>query len=180
MKVAFLDRDGVINTEVNYLHKVEDFQYTPNCIEGLIVLRDLGYKFIVVTNQAGIARGYYTEEIYEALTTWYVNDLKDKGIEILKVYHCPHHPNGKVISLAFNCECRKPKPGMILEAIRDFNVDTDESLLIGDKVSDIEAAKSANIKQSFLVETGHKVDNELFSTYPDILSIAKEISKYEP
>jgi len=161
MKAAFLDRDGVINKEINYLHRIEDFEFTDRCIEGLKQLQILGYQLIVITNQAGIARGYYTEKQYQILTRWMVNILREQGIELLDVLHCPHHPNGTIKELAIDCDCRKPKPGMMLEAKSRHAIDLGSSIIIGDKLSDIEAGAFAGIPQKFLVKTGHQLPQEI-------------------
>lgn len=169
IKVAFLDRDGVINEEVHYLHQIKDFKYTENCIEALKKLNTLGYKIVIVTNQAGIARGYYSEEQYRDLTAWYRTDLKEHGVEILDVLHCPHHPDGTISEFAVECECRKPKPGMLLTANQKYNINLEQSIMVGDKVSDAEAAISAGIKQVYLVkgeyvpvETDYKIFGNLY------------------
>jgi D-glycero-D-manno-heptose 1,7-bisphosphate phosphatase len=160
IKVAFLDRDGVINKEVNYLYKIDDFEYTEGCIEGLKKIKALGYEIIIVTNQAGIARGYYTEADYQKLTDWYLADLKQHGIDILDVFYCPHHPNGKVERYTKSCGCRKPNSGMFFAAMQKYNIDLDKSFMVGDKLSDIEAAINATFKieNMFLVTTGHPID----------------------
>jgi D-glycero-D-manno-heptose 1,7-bisphosphate phosphatase len=155
IKVAFLDRDGVINKEVNYLHRREDFDYTENCVEALKKLRLLNYQIIIVTNQAGIARGYYTEEDYQELTAWFLADLANRGVEVLDVFHCPHHPEGSVKGLAVECDCRKPKPGMLHKAMQKYNIDIEQSIMVGDKVSDADAGTRAGLKNCFLVRTGH-------------------------
>jgi D-glycero-D-manno-heptose 1,7-bisphosphate phosphatase len=165
IKVAFLDRDGVINKEVNYLYKVEDFEYTENCIEGLKKIKALGYEIIIVTNQAGIARGYYTEDDYQKLTAWYVADLKNQGIDILDVFHCPHHPDGKIERYTKSCECRKPNSGMFDDAMQKYNINLDESIMVGDKVSDLKAANKIGIQQLYLVETGHQIMENSYTEY---------------
>ena len=157
MKVAFLDRDGVINKEVNYLYKINDFDYTYRCVDGLKILNNLGYEIIVVTNQSGIARGYYTEEEYQNLTAWYLADLKKDGVNVLDVLHCPHHPDGIINSLAVHCNCRKPLPGMLFDAISRYEVDLESSLLVGDKLTDIEAGRRSGISNLYLVESGHVI-----------------------
>ena len=166
MKVAFLDRDGVINKEVNYLHKIEDFAYTENCIEGLKNLKSLGFEIIIVTNQAGIARGYYTEEQYKLLTQWYLADLCKAGVKVLDVFHCPHHVNGSVPGLSIDCACRKPKAGMLNKAIEIYDIDVKNSILVGDKISDIEAGIKAGIGTNYLVSSGHCISLEFDSEYP--------------
>lgn len=161
MKVAFLDRDGVINQEINYLNKIKDFEYTPNCIEGLQCLAELGFKFIIVTNQAGIAKGYYTHTQYGILTDWYLADLTSKGISILDVFHCPHHPQGVVPRYSYECACRKPKAGMLLEAAGKFDIDMELSIMVGDKLSDVAAGRIVGINKLFLVKTGHALPKDI-------------------
>lgn len=159
MKVAFLDRDGVINKEVDYLHRIEDFEYTYRCTEGLQNLIRLGFGIAIISNQSGIARGYYTEQDYHQLTHWIKNNLRSKGIELLDIIHCPHHPTGSVKSFTKVCTCRKPKPGMIHQVAEQHSVNLKESILVGDRISDIDAAKRAGVGRSVLVESGHPFDS---------------------
>lgn len=177
MKVAFLDRDGVINKEVRYLHKVDNFEYTYRCVDALKTIRDQGFEIIIVTNQAGIARGYYTEDDYNILTEWYLNDLSDKGVHILDVAHCPHHPQGEVSELSIHCECRKPAPGMIVDMLKKYKIDVTTSIMVGDKTSDLMAAKRAGIQRGFLVKSGHPID---FSELNDwvVMRDLYEVSQY--
>ncbi|MGR5246962.1 D-glycero-alpha-D-manno-heptose-1,7-bisphosphate 7-phosphatase [Vibrio aestuarianus] len=165
MKVAFLDRDGVINREVNYLYKVDDFEFTQNCVEGLKRLIEHGYQIIIVTNQAGIARGFYTEHDYEVLTAWYCAELLKYGIEILDVFYCPHHPEGSVTELSIECRCRKPNIGMLELAASKYQINIEESILIGDKESDLLAGTAFGLVKVFMVETGHSIDVKHYDTY---------------
>lgn len=153
-KVVFLDRDGTINIEKSYLHKWEDFEFEKNAIEGLKKLKNLGYEFIVVTNQSGIGRGYYTEEDLISLNNQMVKKLKEYDIEILECFYCPHHPEKGIEKYKVQCNCRKPNPGMLLEGIKKYNVDINNSYMIGDKKGDLEAGKKAGLK-SILVLTGY-------------------------
>lgn len=146
-KALFLDRDGVVNIEVNYLYKIEDFEFVDGILELCKYYRDNGYSIFIVTNQSGIDRGYYSEHDFNLLTSWMVDEFAKNGIEIKKVYFCPHHPD-----ISFECNCRKPNPGMILEAQKEFDIDLKNSVLIGDKESDIEAALSAGILESYLFD----------------------------
>ncbi|MBN2773442.1 MAG: HAD family hydrolase [Prolixibacteraceae bacterium] len=139
-KALFLDRDGVINIEKNYVYKISDFEFMPEIFQITREYQEQGFLIFVVTNQAGIARNFYTEEDVIKLNNWMVEKFREKGINISKVYICPHHPD-----FTGECECRKPKPGMILEAIEEFNIDPQKSVLIGDKKSDILAGKNAKI-----------------------------------
>jgi D-glycero-D-manno-heptose 1,7-bisphosphate phosphatase len=157
-KAAFIDRDGVINEEHNYVHRIEDFVLLPGVIDGLILLRNDGYRLIMVTNQAGIARGYYTQAAMELLHAHLNAELAKRGVTFDAIYFCPHHPQGTVADLAIECNCRKPAPGMLLQAAKDFNLDLAASVLIGDKLSDVMAGKRAGIGRTVIVESGHVVD----------------------
>lgn len=152
-KAAFLDRDGVINLDRAYVHRWEDFEFAPGAVDAMRQLKQAGYLLVVVTNQSGIARGYYTEEQYQQLTAQMRQSLAAADAAVDAVYHCPHHPAGSVAPLAIDCQCRKPLPGMILQASTDLGIDLAASLLIGDKPSDIEAAQAAGVGQSYLVSS---------------------------
>ena len=156
-KFVLLDRDGVINVEKSYLHKIEDFEYEKNVVEGLLKLRDLGYRFAIITNQAGIARGYYTEEDYLKLQSFIEDDLFKKGIKIEKSYFCPHHPNvtGKY---GVECDCRKPNTGNFELAIKEFDIDVKNSFMIGDKITDLIPAEKLGITP-VLVKTGYGLES---------------------
>lgn len=146
-KALFLDRDGTINKEKNYVYKIEDFEFIEGIFELVRSYEQRGFLIIVITNQAGIARGLYSEAEYEELTGWMTGKFLENGIRITKVYHCPHHPDYTGI-----CNCRKPEPGMILQAIDEFNINPEESVLIGDKKSDILAGKNAGIGKSLYIQ----------------------------
>ncbi|ACM93290.1 D,D-heptose 1,7-bisphosphate phosphatase [Nautilia profundicola AmH] len=147
MKAAFLDRDGVINIDTGYVGRIKDFKFKDGIFELLKLLQNLGFSLFIVTNQSGIARGYYSEEDFYKLTEWMKEEFKKKGIEIKDVRFCPHHPN-----ITGECECRKPKPGMILDLAKEYGIDLKNSIMIGDSDRDIEAAKRAGIEKTFKVE----------------------------
>lgn len=150
-QVIFLDRDGVINQEIGYLHKAGDFVFIDGVFESCLDFIKKGYEIIIITNQSGIGRGYYKKEDYQQLTQWMLNKFKQSGIKILAIYHCPHTPED-------DCNCRKPKPGMLLQAQKKYQIDMPNSWMIGDKEDDITAANTANIKQTILVKSGHNID----------------------
>ena len=156
-KAIFLDRDGTINVDKDYLYKIEDFQFEPKADEALKILYDLGYILIVVTNQSGIARGYYSEEDVEILHQDLSKILQEKGIEISKFYYCPHHPEKGIGKYKVECQCRKPKTGMLDAAIKDLNIDVENSYMIGDTLADIDAGFNAGLT-SILVKTGHGME----------------------
>ena len=157
-KAIFLDRDGTINVEKDYLHRIEDFVLEKGVIEGLKILRDLGYIFVVVTNQSGIARGYYSEEDVILLNKQINEILRKDGINIEKFYYCPHHPEKGVGKYKVKCSCRKPETGMLDEAVKDFDIDRAHSYMIGDNISDIKAGINAGVKP-ILVTTGHGMEH---------------------
>jgi D-glycero-D-manno-heptose 1,7-bisphosphate phosphatase len=151
LKAIFLDRDGVINKEKNYLYKKEDFEFINGVFETCRYFQKLGYQLIVVTNQSGIARGYYQEEDFHSITQWMLEQFTNQGIKILDVFFCPHGPKS-------SCNCRKPKPGMLLDAKEKHNIDLENSWMIGDKEADVDAANAAGIENTILVRTGHDID----------------------
>ena len=151
IKTIFLDRDGVINKEINYLHKIDNFEFIDGVFQACQYLISLGYKIIIITNQSGISRGYYTENDFKIITDWMKAEFKKNDITIFDIFHCPHLPDS-------NCNCRKPKPGMLLEAKYKHNIDMQNSWVIGDKEDDIKAANHAGIKNTILVRSGHKID----------------------
>jgi D-glycero-D-manno-heptose 1,7-bisphosphate phosphatase len=144
-KALFLDRDGVINVDRNYVHRVEDFEFLPGIFELCAAAVERGYLIVVVTNQAGIGRGYYTEADFAQLTEWMVGAFRQRGIDIARVYHCPYHPAAGVGEYRRESFDRKPQPGMLLRARDELGLDLAGSVLIGDKDSDIAAGRAAGV-----------------------------------
>ena len=135
----------MINVDHGYVHRVEDFEWLPGIADAIRLLNDRGYGVAVITNQAGIARGYYSEEEFRTLTDWMLAELLEKQAVVNSVYHCPHHPLGAVPSLAIECDCRKPRPGMLLRAMADLTADPSGSFVLEDKDSDVLAATAMGI-----------------------------------
>jgi len=151
IKVFFLDRDGVINKEVNYLYKKENFIFIDGLFKALNQVSNLGFKLIIITNQSGISRGLYSKEEFETLTSWMIREFKKNDIDILDVFYCPHGPED-------NCNCRKPKPGLFIQATNKYDINISESWMIGDSERDIIAAQLAGINNTVIVRSGHKID----------------------
>jgi len=150
-KIVFLDRDGVINKEVGYLYKIEDFNFISGVFEACLYFQLLGYQIIIVTNQSGIGRGYYNKNDFHQITEWMLEQFRKNNIEILDVFFCPHTPDSI-------CDCRKPKPGMFNQANNKHDIDMKNSWMIGDKEADIKAANAAGIQHTVLVKSGHAID----------------------
>lgn len=171
MKPAvFLDRDGVLSEEKSYVCKVEDlviFPYTKECIRQI---KEKGYYAIVITNQSGVARGLFSEEVLLEMNSYLI---KETGVDV--VYYCPHHPQGKIEVYKTECNCRKPQIGMIEQACRDFSIDMEKSYIVGDRASDILLGKNAEIK-TILVESGYGIKRLEQEVTPDyILQDLREV-----
>jgi D-glycero-D-manno-heptose 1,7-bisphosphate phosphatase len=178
-KAAFIDRDGVLNEERAFVHRIEDFVFVPGAIEALRMLKAAGYLLVVVTNQSGIARGLYSEADYLALTAHVRERLEAEGISLDAVEYCPHLPDAPVTRYRLECDCRKPKPGMLRRAIRALDIDPGASFLVGDRVSDVEAGRAAGIGRCFLVRTGYPLTGEAAAradaVYDDLLACVKHV-----
>ena len=161
-RVIFLDRDGALNEEVHYLHKKEDLRLIEGAADALCRFRKSGYRLVVVTNQAGVARGYYQEEDVKLLHEYMNEILRPLGAEIDCFFYCPHHPEHGIGAYKKNCSCRKPDIGMFEQAEQYFQVDKAHSWMIGDKLIDVEAGKRFGVR-TVLVGTGYgaKVHQEL-------------------
>lgn len=159
-KAIFLDRDGTINVEKQYLYRKEDFEFLPGVLEGLQLLQDAGFLLIVITNQSGIARGYYKEEDFLKLNSWMIKEFFKGGINITKVYYCPHLPDAPIEKYRTKCNCRKPALGLFEQAIKEFNIDLSNSFTIGDKMRDCIISLSTSCR-GYLV--GNNEDNAVIS-----------------
>jgi D-glycero-D-manno-heptose 1,7-bisphosphate phosphatase len=150
-RALFLDRDGVINVDCGYVHRPEQVEFVDGIFELCRAAKSAGYLRVVVTNQAGIGRGFYTERDFETLTDWMGQRFDAEGASLDGVYHCPTHPTAGVGAFRVESDRRKPAPGMILQAARDFDIDLAASILVGDKDSDIEAGRRAGIGRNVLL-----------------------------
>jgi D-glycero-D-manno-heptose 1,7-bisphosphate phosphatase len=149
-KALLLDRDGVINTDHGYVHKIKDFEFTKGIFDLSRFAHAMEYKIIVITNQAGIARGLYTEQQFHDLTAWMCREFARNGAPITKVYYSPYHPTEGIGIYRKDDFLRKPNPGMILLAKSEYNLNLNESVLIGDKPTDIKAGLSAGVRCNML------------------------------
>ena len=151
MKAAFLDRDGVINNDYGYIDSWKRFKFCDGIEIQLRNLINQGFELFIITNQSGIARGYFTEIELFNIHNKMKYELTKKGIKIKDIFYCPHHSKGVVKKYSIECSCRKPKPGMIIQAKKKYMINLSESILIGDKITDIEAGISAGVAKNFLL-----------------------------
>jgi len=167
-KALFLDRDGIINVDHGYVSKIKDFEFNEGIFETLLSLQSLGFLLIIVTNQSGIGRGYYSEEAYRALTSYMVECFANEGIRIDAVYHCPHTPDDA-------CKCRKPRTGMLKAAKKQFDIDMKNSWMIGDKESDMLVGKNAGVENRIFVSLKSKSEEATYSvkTVREIVELVK-------
>lgn len=149
-KAIFLDRDGTINVEKGYLFKKENFEFIDGAVNAMRILQKAGYLLIIITNQSGIARGYYREEDFYELNEWMEDQLASQGVEIDAVYFCPHYPEALISTYNMNCNCRKPKLGLFQKAVKDFDIDLGLSFAIGDKIRDCAICQSTECR-GFLI-----------------------------
>jgi D-glycero-D-manno-heptose 1,7-bisphosphate phosphatase len=178
-RAVFLDRDGTINEEKEYLHRPEDFEFIPGAPQAIRLLNEAGFLVVVVTNQSGVARGYYDEAAVERLHLYMDQELARFGARVDAYYFCPHHPKHGSGAYLLECACRKPLPGMLVQAADDLAVDLKRSWIIGDKLADVEAGLRAGC-QPLLVRTGYGAGEEArlpreVAAHDDILAAARAI-----
>lgn len=178
MKPAlFLDRDGVINKDFGYVHKIEDIEFIDSIFELVSYAKANSYLVIIITNQAGIARGMFTEEDFEILNSWICKQFVNNNGKIDKTYYCPYHTDGIVKKYKKNSYDRKPLPGMLEKACLDLNIDKTNSIFVGDKESDIMAGISANIAKSIFY--GKSKSKIAYRSVSNLLEIKKEFVFYK-
>jgi D-glycero-D-manno-heptose 1,7-bisphosphate phosphatase len=153
-RAAFIDRDGVINEDRAYVHRIGDFKLIQGAADALRALREAGFLLVVITNQSGIARGMFSEADYHTLDTYMREQLADAGVVLDSVQYCPHLPDAEVEQYRRDCECRKPRAGMIRQAAALLKINTSQSILIGDRLSDLQAGRAAGVGRCFLVRSG--------------------------
>lgn len=156
-RAVFLDKDGTLVEDVPYNVNIEKIRFTPYAFEALKQLHELGFLLIIVTNQSGIARGYFGREEVENLHRYFAAVFDSIGTPLSGFYYCPHHPDAPLGEFSIECDCRKPKPGMLREAARRLDIDLSESWMIGDILNDVEAGKSAGCK-TILIDNGNETE----------------------
>jgi len=158
MRAVFLDRDGVVTVDHGYTHRVEDFEFVAGSAAAMKQLQSAGWRLVVVTNQSGIARGLYSSADYERFTAHLRWQLRLQGVHLDAVLHCPHLPDATVAAYRVACDCRKPAPGMLLRAARDLQLDLSASVIVGDRLSDVQAGRAAGVGRCVLVRSGQPID----------------------
>jgi D-glycero-D-manno-heptose 1,7-bisphosphate phosphatase len=176
-KALFLDRDGVINTDFGYVHTVEKFEFIEGIFDLAKTAQDLGYKILIITNQAGIGRGFYTLSQFNALCDWMCSQFLSEGILITKIYHSPYHPTAGLGEYKRDHISRKPHSGMINQAIVDFNLEISKCVLIGDKESDMAAGVSAGVRENLLFTQNQTEFNDEGGAFT-VISSLKEAESY--
>ncbi|MDD5382045.1 MAG: D-glycero-beta-D-manno-heptose 1,7-bisphosphate 7-phosphatase [Candidatus Margulisbacteria bacterium] len=166
-KAVFLDRDGTIVEDVGYLNTPEQIKFIPGSIAAIKKLNEAGYKVVVITNQAGVARGLVTEDMLQTIDKTLHKWILNGGAHLDGLYYCPHHPEHGVYPYKQVCECRKPHPGLIKRAARDLKIDLARSYMVGDKATDIEAGKRAEIKTVFVMSGRGREEKQNFKEKPD-------------
>lgn len=173
-RAVFIDRDGTISEEVGYINHVSRFRLFSYSAAALTQLHENGYLAIVITNQAGVARGYFSEEMVQTIHEQMTKDLEASGATLDAIYYCAHHPSVGEALYRLDCDCRKPKPGLLFRAARDYDIDLANSWMVGDRYSDIELAANAGVKSALVLsgygrgEWEHQRDN--WTTQPDLVA----------
>ncbi len=175
-KAVFLDRDGIINIDKGYVGKISDFEFVSGIFSLIKAFQQSGYTPIIVTNQSGIGRGFYTEKAFHELCDWMNSRFEDNGIAPVPVYFCPHHPTDAIGEYLIDCDCRKPQPGLLLQAAKDYQIDLTQSVMIGDSLRDMEAAEAAGVAFRIWV-TEQKKQSQIASSCTH--SVA-DLSEIEP
>ena len=178
-KVVFLDRDGVLNQDPpHYAHRIDQMQMIPGVDTAIKLLKDAGYFLVVISNQSGVARGYYPEEQIAVFNEALMKEIRKGGGDIDVFCYCPHHPEAPLEKYRVDCECRKPKPGMIFDAAKKYDLDLSTAVLVGDKETDVQTGRNAGIK-TILVLSGQgrdeieKVEGDDFLVADDLLDAVR-------
>lgn len=171
-KAAFLDRDGIINKDFGYVHDWSNFVFQDGIFDLLRILKSSGYMLFIVTNQSGVARGFFTEEKVNSLHHRLLKELEIDDFKIAGIEFCPHLPGGKVKKYSINCNCRKPKPGMIESLSKKHQIILEKSILIGDKISDAKAGLAAGVGRNIVISQNAQ---SCFETYASLINLCSEL-----
>lgn len=175
LPAIFLDRDGTINADHGYVYESDNFTFIDGVIDAMRALKNMGFALVVVTNQSGIARGMYSEDDFHHLTEWMDWSLADRDVDLDGIYYCPHHPEASVEEYRQVCNCRKPQPGMLLDAQQFLKIDMARSYMVGDKLEDMQAAAAAGVANKVLVRTGKPVTAESEAAADVVLASLAEL-----
>jgi len=175
-RAVFLDRDGVINVDHGYVHRVDDFCFVPGSAQAMQRLSAAGWRLVVVTNQSGIARGLYTADDYDRFTAHLQDELRAVGVSLDAVHSCPHLPDATLAAYRRACDCRKPGPGMLLRAARELSIDLGASVMVGDRLTDVLAGRAAGVGHCALVRSGQALQpddiRQADAVYDDLAACA--------
>lgn len=184
VSAIFLDRDGTINADSGYVHKIDDFHFIDGVIEALQALKRMGFALVMVTNQSGLAWGFFSQEQFMYLMKWMECSLADRGVHLDGIYFCPHHPQAAIERLRQQCTCRKPKAGMLIDAQRHLHIDMASSYMVGDKIDDVLAGQAAGVGVRVLVRSGQLVKKEaskaadwIIDSLSDLLKVIENAKK---
>ncbi|MGG4690755.1 D-glycero-beta-D-manno-heptose 1,7-bisphosphate 7-phosphatase [Proteus mirabilis] len=178
ISAVFLDRDGTINIDHGYVSEIDNFEFIEGVIEAMAELKAMGYALVLVTNQSGIGRGYYSEDQFLHLTEWMDWSLADRGVDLDGIYYCPHHPDANIEEYKKECDCRKPATGMFMDAKAQLNIDMASSYMVGDKKEDMLAAKAAGVGHKILVRTGKAITEEAETCADFVLDSLADLPKW--
>ncbi|VFP85871.1 D-glycero-beta-D-manno-heptose 1,7-bisphosphate 7-phosphatase [Candidatus Erwinia haradaeae] len=178
ISAIFLDRDGTINLDYGYVSTIETFTFIDGVIDAMSELMNMGFALILITNQSGIARGLFNISQFIALTKWMERFLADRNVRLHGIYFCPHYPSSLMHLWRQLCNCRKPKPGMLLSAQKEFNINMSASYMIGDTIEDMQAAKSAGVGNKILVRSGRRLESSYTDSADWVLDSLKDLPKY--
>lgn len=168
-RALFLDRDGTLVHPVHYPSRPEDLRLYPNLSPALHELQELGFLLVVITNQSGLARGYFSAADLQHMHSALQAELLGKGVRLSGIYYCPHHPDGVIADLAIDCQCRKPRPGLLLQAARELHIDLARSWFVGDILDDVEAGRLAGCR-TILVDLGTESAPDQVQRQPDFVA----------
>lgn len=181
-KAAFLDRDGVINVDKGYVYKIKDFEFIPGVFTAAQRLVQLGYRLIIVSNQSGIGKGYFKQADFDALMAWVTRQFAEHDVPLTAVYHCPYHPTEGLGEYRRQSVYRKPNPQMLLDAASEHQLDLQQSFIVGDKLSDLQAGRNAGLANGYLVKSPHNptdAEREQFTAgLPVYTSLAEVVQKH--